>query len=1205
MFLTICNTEGNMRTLKASPEGLDRIRKARQEKDWAIDNPQWWEEASKFLPLVKIKNGKNLVPGAVGIGTWKRFLAGTAIKAHSFKAFCQVLGLNWKEVVDTTPTQPNRKTAIAHPPQDWGEAPDVPYFVGRTKELNQLKQWMIKERCRLVALLGMGGIGKTALSVKLVQQIQGEFEYILWRSLRNAPPFPEIVTDTIKFLSNQQETDLPETANGKVSRLIHYLRSSRCLLIFDNADTIFRSGECAGNYREGYEQYGELFRQIGETPHQSCLLLTSREKPKEVAFFEGRQEGKKIKSLKLEGLEKSNVQELFQSRGTFSGSETEWHELLTLYAGNPLALNVVAATIEEYFGSNLAEFFKLGAAVFGDIRHLADEQYSRLSDLEKEIMYWLATNREPVCLLELRDDIIPPINPAQLIDALESLARRSLIEKASLLEKTTSSFTQQPVVMEYMTNRLINLVFEEIVTKEMALFNRHALIKAQTKDYVRETQIVLILKPVLDKLLDKFGNKDTLKLHLQQILSTLREHFPHKLGYAGGNILNILCQSNIDLSGENFSELNVWQAYLDGVNLHDVSFRNSNLDKSVFSEIFDSILSVALSPDGRLLATGDTDNKIHVWRVADEQLLFTCEGHANWVRVVAFSPDGKILASGSTDQTVRLWDTSDGKYLKTLQGHTNWIWSLSFSSDSKILASGSDDKTVKLWDVSTGEYLQTLPEHSRWVRSVAFGSDSSTLVSASVDQIVRLWDIRTGECLKSWQERNHVVRSIACRLDEDKLVIGTDDHKVILLDIHTGEHLKTFEGHTNRVWSVALSPQGNMLASGSADHTVKLWDIHTGRCLNTLKEEGYRVRSLAFSPDGKILATGSDDQSVTLWSVPEGKRLKSLQGYTQRVWSVAFSPDGQTLVSGSDDQKLRLWDVNTGECLQTLSGHKGRVRSVAFSPDDGTIASASNDQKIKLWDVGTGKCRLTLSGHKDWVSSIAFSQDGTKLVSASDDKTVRLWDVSTGQYLKTIGEHDDWVWSVALSPDGSILANTSENKTVCLWDVNTGKCLHTLEGHTNKVRTVAFNHKGNILASGSDDQTVRLWDVCTGECLQILQGHTNQIRSVAFSPNGQIVASGSDDQTVKLWNVSDGKCLQTLYGHTKSVWSVHWSPNSHILASGSEDETIRIWDVTTAECLRTLRAKSPYEGMNITGVTGLTEAQKATLKALGAVEDGA
>ena len=330
-------------SLRASQRGLEIVDHARRRKGWTKMANAWYQEA------------------LVGKAALRKFWQRKPITQDNFIRICEAVGLkNWQDIVEGDPIQTtdlpvasvpdsslcSERSCFQHeeasvlgtgntnatPRQDWGEAPDIPYFVGRTKELDQLKQWMIKERCRLVALLGMGGIGKTALSVKLAQQIQGEFEYIIWRSLRNAPPFPEIVTDTIKFLSNQQETDLPETTNGKLSRLIHYLRSSRCLLIFDNADTIFRSGECAGDYREGYEQYGELFRRVGETPNQSCLLLTSREKPQEVAFFEGRQEGKHIQSLKLEGLEKSNVQELFQSRGTFSGSESEWNELLTLYA---------------------------------------------------------------------------------------------------------------------------------------------------------------------------------------------------------------------------------------------------------------------------------------------------------------------------------------------------------------------------------------------------------------------------------------------------------------------------------------------------------------------------------------------------------------------------------------------------------------------------------------------------------------------------------------------------------------------------------------------------------------------------------------------------------------------------------------------------------------------------------------------------------
>ena len=129
-----------------------------------------------------------------------------------------------------------------------------------------------------------------------------------------------------------------------------------------------------------------------------------------------------------------------------------------------------------------------------------------------------------------------------------------------------------------------------------------------------------------------------------------------------------------------------------------------------------------------------------------------------------------------------------------------------------------------------------------------------------------------------------------------------------------------------------------------------------------------------------------------------------------------------------------------------------------------------------------------------------------------------------------------------------------------------------------------------------------MWKVGTGQCLQTLQGQSSWGESVAFSPDGQILVGSGDDQTVKLWEVRTGQCLQTLRGHTDKVWSVAFSSDGQTLVSGSQDETVKIWNVKTGECLKTLVAARPYEGMNITGVTGLTEAQKAMLKALGAVE---
>lgn len=385
-------------------------------------------------------------------------------------------------------------TYLPIPHQDWGDAIDVSAFYGRTIELLELEQWIVQERCRLVAILGMGGIGKTALCVKLVQRIGEHFEYVIWRSLRNAPLVEEILTTLLKFLSNEQETNLPESVDGKILRLLEYLRSSRCLLVLDNAESILQSGEYAGQYRAGYEDYGQLLRCVGETRHQSAIVITSREKPKSFAAKEG--VTLPVRSFQLFGLPTAAGREIFQARGSCWASEDEWQVLIEHYAGNPLAFKMVAPAIQDFFDGSISKFLELlkqGTFVFDDIRNLLERQFNRLSDLEKELMYWLALNREPVSFLQLQADLVYKVGDSEILEALASLQRRSLVEKSSV------GFTQQPVVMEYMTERLINRFYEEI-----AFFSSYALIQAQTKDYVGQTRIRFMLQPVIDQLLATF-----------------------------------------------------------------------------------------------------------------------------------------------------------------------------------------------------------------------------------------------------------------------------------------------------------------------------------------------------------------------------------------------------------------------------------------------------------------------------------------------------------------------------------------------------------------------------------------------------------------------------------------------------------------------------------------------------------------------------
>jgi WD40 repeat protein len=1106
--------------------------------------------------------------------------------------------------------------------QDWGEAVDVSVFFGRTEELDKLEKWIVKDRCRLIAVLGMGGIGKTSLSVKLAQQIAAEFETVIWRSLRNAPVLENVLTDLLNVLLNKSET------KADLSRLIDHLKQHRCLIVLDNVETILQSGEGTlrdrvGRYREGYETYGELFRQLGEVQHQSCLILTSREKPKEIASLEGKT--LPVRSLQLAGLKETEGQQVLKAKG-FSGSEARWAVLINRYAGNPLALKIVATAIHDLFDGNIDNFLEQveqGTAVFGEIRDLLDQQLSRISNLEQEVMYWLAINREPISITELRDDVVAPISLTELLEVLESLNRRSLIEK------NLASFTQQPVVMEYVTEQIIEQAYQEIDTCKIALLNSHALIKARAKDYIRNTQINLILKPIIHRLKATLGSDKTIEDRLVKILSHLQIESPLKPGYVSGNILNLLVQLKQHLQNYDFSDLTIWQAYLQGINLHRVNFTNSNLEKSVFSDTFGSILSVAFSPDGKLLVTGDANGEVRLWRVMDGEQLLTYGEHTGWVRSVSFSPDGQRLASGSDDKTLKLWEVSTGKCLQTIEGHTSGIQSVAFSPDGSTLASGSSDQTIKLWSAETGQCQEILLAHTDWVRSVCFSADGRLLASGGSDRTVRLWEVSTGQCVNIFYGHTRSIRAVSFSPDGRLLASGSSDHTVKLWDVAQGTELNSLFGHAGRVWSVAFSPDSQMLISGSDDQTVRLWDIKTGQCLETLQGHTSRVWSVAFSADGRTLASGSDDQTVRLWDSTTGQQLETLQGYTRSLRSVAFAPGstaqilgssltidegaiapspspelkGRILASGSDDHKVRLWDVYSGRCLKAFQGHASRVWSVAFSPDGKTLASGSDDQTVRLWDVGTGKCLHVLSGHTNWIRAIAFHPSGQLLASGSDDQKIRLWEVSSGECLTTLRGHTNWVWSVAFSPDGQLLASGGNDQTVRLWDVNSRQCVKVLQGHTDWVRCVAFmpHSQSLILASSSNDQTVRLWDVHTGRCLSILQEHTNRVRSIAFSQDGQILACGGEDNSIGLWDIKTGHCIKTLQGHTDWVRTVAFSLHGNILASGGKDETIALWDVETGDRLQTLKTEKPYEGTNITGVTGLSETQKATLIALGAV----
>ena len=1153
-------------------KGLERLQAARS--NW--EHEENFGERSTYETISELTN--------LDINTIKKILTGKKkVDKRSLEKFYSAFHLKLDQESYTKFNSQIR--------ENWGEAVSVEGFFGRTKELETLTAWLISDRCRLVAIQGMGGIGKTTLSIEFARQIKGQFDCVVWKSLRDAPSALEVVAELSEFLSQgkENEANLPQKSSDRITLLIDYMRSQRCLIVLDNAESLLDTGR-VGKYRQGCEEYGELLTRIGATRHSSCLILTTREKPREIAALEG--EKLAVRSLLLQGLQEGG-QEIFKLKG-LNASKSEFAELSDLYSGNPLALKIVSTTIRDLFAGNVAEFLRQEKAVFGDIKDILEQQFERLSHLEREIMYWLAIAREPITWQELQSDFVLSLTSIKLLEALESLSRRSLIEK------NTARFTQQPVVMEYVTSRFIKIVSEEIPQQRFKLLQNHALIKATAKDYIKENQIRLILQPLINELSIVFRSKKDLENCLSQIVSTLQQRSPLEKGYTAGNIINLLIQIGTDLTGYDFSNLCVWQADLRQAQLHKVNFQNADLSKSVFAENFGGIWSVAFSPDGKYLAAGDTKGKIVMRRVPDGQPICTFEGHRSWVVSLDFSPDGKTLASSSCDCTAKLWDVNTGQCLHSFEEHEQEVWSVAFSPDGKTLASGCDDGIARLWNINTGKCVQHFQGHKGEVLSVTFSLDGTKLISGSHDNTIRIWNIKTSQCLRIFRGHQDGVRSISLSPDGLVLASGSSDCTIKLWNMKTGECINTFRGHANVVFCTTFALGGQVLVSSSLGSKVRLWDVETGKCIKVFQGHSNIINSVAFNPQGDIFASGSYDQTVKLWDINTYQCVKTWQGYSNQALSIAFNFDGQILFSGGHDQQIKLWNISTGKIIKTLHEHTNWILSVAFSHKNNLLASGSRDRTIKLWNISTGKMIKNLEGHQAAVRSIAFSCDGQILASGSEDRVIRLWNTDTGQCFQTLSGHQAEIWSIAFNRDSQILASASFDRTIKLWDVKNGKCLKTLNGHQSWVWSIIFSPDNQTLASSSVDQTVRFWNLNNAECQGILRGNIGNTQVLAFSNDGKIIVTCNQDHKIRLWNVSNGELVIILQGHTALINSIAFSPDGRILASSSEDETIKIWDFKNGKCLKTLRAKNPYEEMNIQNVSGLNKFTIETLKIFGA-----
>ncbi len=611
------------------------------------------------------------------------------------------------------------------------------------------------------------------------------------------------------------------------------------------------------------------------------------------------------------------------------------------------------------------------------------------------------------------------------------------------------------------------------------------------------------------------------------------------------------------------------------------------------------------------------------------------KGHSASVKAVAVSADGKYVATGSRDKTLKIWNLQTGAEIRTFSGHSHTVNGVEFSPDGKYLLSSSADNTAKLWNVLTGESIFTTPEQNKYLTDVAFSPNGNVFVATGYNDSAQVYNVTTGKIVKQYpinaDQGSGYGSSVAYSPDGKYIAFGEDNKTANVYSLL--DHKLVYSFKPDLGWCggcgthVAFSNDSKYLAKLSHNDNASIYDLNTGKMVASLGKQVDKIHLIKWSQDNKKLLVGAENKAYQ-WDVASKTLLDSilidsvgdvneliynatstqilaacsknialvynlnekspslvLSGVINQIdkgglnydadnyWEshiakyirlknlLLLSKDDNSFFTGKMGTKCLRWNIASGEPEQMLVGHNKAVICFDLSADGKMLLTGDGDGMAIVWDIATGKKLQTFKGHLDPLFEVKFNSNGETILTSSWDASAIVWNIATGKKEAKIDLNNYSALSAAFSPDGLYLALGKLDKTLILLEPDSKKVVYNFVGHTDVVSSIQFGTDKYKMLTSSWDGTARIWDLSTGLMVQKFKGHKGALYSAIFANEGKTIITAGDDRIIKLWDAKSGKLISQLIGHQAEITSLQASKDGKLLVSYSLDGVIKFWNL--------------------------------------------